>query len=274
MMIGMRRVKGEGVVAKVEQRVRRAARTCGEQGAEEGEGAQYGGFDAERDVGPPTEPARAVADADEAEGRRRRAMSVSPGARPEPRPRPGQLRRIAEKIEAETGLRVQIVGGKLVMSPTPRGKHAGVVKRVRRQLESAALPEGLDVYEVSSIGLPEDPDDYVTPDLIVLPLEWEQDENWLADPEAAALAVEVISPSEKSREIRDKADWYAVARVPVLLVVDPRKGTWTLHTRPDNGAYRDVLPGKFGESVRLPEPLDIEIATDDFPGYGAQPHEV
>ncbi|MDO0913739.1 Uma2 family endonuclease [Streptomyces sp. DT2A-34] len=201
-------------------------------------------------------------------------MSVSPGHRPEPRPRPGHLRRIAEKIEAETGLRVQIVGGKLVMSPTPRGKHAGVVKRVRRQLESAALPEGLDVYEVSSIGLPEDPDDYVTPDLIVLPLEWEEDENWLADPEDAALAVEVISPSEKSREIRDKADWYAVARVPVLLVVDPRKGTWALHTRPDNGAYRDVLPGKFGESVRLPAPLDIEIVTDDLPGYGAPPHGV
>ncbi|MET9835609.1 Uma2 family endonuclease [Streptomyces sp. NPDC006385] len=201
-------------------------------------------------------------------------MSVPPGARPEPRPHPGYLRRIAEKVEAETGLRVQIVGGKLVMSPTPRGKHAGVVKRVRRRLESAALPEGLDVYEVSSIGLPEDPDDYVTPDLIVLPQEWEEDENWLADPEDAALAVEVLSPSEKSREIRDKADWYAVARVPVLLVVDPRKGTWTLHTRPDNGAYRDVLPGKFGESVRLPGPLDIEIATDDLPGYGAQPHGV
>ncbi|KUL24501.1 hypothetical protein ADL12_37210 [Streptomyces regalis] len=184
------------------------------------------------------------------------------------------MRRIAEKIEAETGLRVQIVGGKLVTSPTPRGKHAGVVKRVRRQLESAALPEGLDVYEVSSIGLPEDPDDYVTPDLIVLPLEWEEDENWLAAPEDAALAVEVISPSEKSREIRDKADWYAVARVPVLLVIDPRKGTWTLHTRPDNGAYRDVLPGKFGESVRLPEPLAIELGTDDFPGYGASPQGV
>jgi hypothetical protein len=52
-------------------------------------------------------------------------MSVSPGAWMYPRPRPGNLREAAEKIEAATGLRVQIVGGKLVMSPTPRGKHAG-----------------------------------------------------------------------------------------------------------------------------------------------------
>ncbi|KUN80205.1 Uma2 family endonuclease [Streptomyces griseoruber] len=198
-------------------------------------------------------------------------MSVSPGAwPPHLRPRPGNLREIAEKLESATGLRVQIVGGKLVMSPTPRGKHAGVVKRLRRQLERVTLPDGLDVYEVSSIALPEDPEDYVTPDLIVLPVEWEEDDGWLAAAEDAALAVEVISQSEKSRDIRDKADWYAVARVPVLLVMDPRKGTWALHTHPDNGSYRDVLPGKFGEPVKLPEPFDIEVATDGFPVYGTR----
>ncbi|MEU4617979.1 Uma2 family endonuclease [Streptomyces umbrinus] len=193
-------------------------------------------------------------------------MAVSPY----PRPRPGNLREIAEKIENASGLRVQIVGGKLVMSPSPRGKHAGVVVRLRRQLE-AVLPEGLGAYEMSSIALPEEPDDYVTPDLIVLPIEWEEDDDWLAAPEGAVLAMEVISQSEKSREIRDKADWYAVARVPVLLVVDPRKGTWALHTRPDNGAYQDVLPGKFGESVPLPAPLGFEVATDRFPLYGDSP---
>ncbi|MFG2027566.1 Uma2 family endonuclease [Streptomyces sp. NPDC048825] len=197
-------------------------------------------------------------------------MSVSPGAWMYPRPRPGNLREIAEKIEGATGLRVQIVGGKLVMSPTPRGKHAGVVWQLRQQLDGV-LPEGLGAFEMSSIALPEDPDDYVTPDLIVLPLDWMDDDDWLAVPEDAALAVEVISSSEKSREIRDKADWYAVSRVPVLLVIDPRKGTWALHTRPDNGAYQDVRPGKFGEPVPLPAPLGFEVATDHFPVYGTSP---
>ena len=50
-----------------------------------------------------------------------------------------------------------------------------------------------------------------------------------------------------------------------------RKGTWALHTRPGNGAYQDVLPGKFGESVRLPEPLGIEIGTGGLPTYGDSP---
>ncbi|MBA4865552.1 Uma2 family endonuclease [Streptomyces sp. PSKA54] len=197
-------------------------------------------------------------------------MTVPRGSGMYPRPRPGNLREVAEKLEEATGLRVQIVGGKLVMSPTPRGKHAGVVVRLRRQL-GEALPEGLAAYEMSSIALPDDPDDYVTPDLIVLPTEWEDDDDWLADPVDVALAAEVISGSEKSREIRDKADWYAVARVAVLLVIDPRKGTWALHTRPDNGSYQDVLPGKFGEPVPLPPPLGFEVETARFPLYGAPP---
>ncbi|WSQ10205.1 Uma2 family endonuclease [Streptomyces sp. NBC_01231] len=253
-------------MAEVDRRLR--GRPCTRtdlEGERAEEAAQYGGFTAERDIGPPADPARVIK-VSEPEGRRGRIVS-----RIHPKPRSGNLREVAEKIEEATGLRVQIVGGKLVMSPTPRGKHAGVLKRLRRQLEGAVLPEGLDVYEVSSIALPGDPDDYATPDLILLPVEWEEDDDWLAPSEDAALAVEVISQSEKSREIRDKADWYAVARVPVLLVVDPRNGTWTLHTRPDNGAYQDVLPGKFGEPVRLPEPLHLEVATDGFPVYGDPP---
>ncbi|WP_186778282.1 Uma2 family endonuclease [Streptomyces salinarius] len=189
-------------------------------------------------------------------------------AGPRARPGGGKLREFAERVEELTGLRAQIVGGKLVMSPTPRGKHAGVIRRLRRHLEAAGLPDGLDAYEVSSIALPGDPDEYVTPDLVVLPTEWEEDDSWLADPQDAALAVEVISASERAREIRDKADWYAVALVPLLLVIDPRKGTWALHSQPDNGAYQEMALGKFGEAVRAPEPLDIEIATGDLPMYG------
>jgi hypothetical protein len=45
--------------------------------------------------------------------------------------RPGHLRDAAEKIEHDTGMRVQIIGGALVMSPTPRGRQAVTIARVR-----------------------------------------------------------------------------------------------------------------------------------------------
>jgi Uma2 family endonuclease len=183
------------------------------------------------------------------------------------RPRPGSLRVVAEQIEEATGLRVQILGGSLVMSPTPRGKHAGTLRRLRRLLDSNLQP-GLAAYEVTSIAMPDDLDDYATPDLIVLPVEWDDDDRWLADPRDAELVVEVISKSEKARDISQKNDWYAVAGVRTLLVLDPRHGTWALHSRPEGGGYQDVLPGKYGEAIPLPGPIGIAVATDDFPLYG------
>jgi len=257
----------EGAVAKIEQRRGRATAMCAERDAEaREEDAQYGGFDAERDVGPPVSSARAAQEP-EPEGWRSGTMSMPSVPRIHPKPRPGNLREVAEKIEEATGLRVQVLGGKLVMSPTPRGKHAKVIYLLEEMIRPK-LPRELVAMEMASIGMPDDPDDYVTPDLLVCPREFLESDDWLLDPRDIEVAVEVISQSEKSREIRDKIDWYAVAGVAALLVVDPRKGTWALRTHPDNGAYRDAFPGKFGEPVPLPDPLPFEIRTDDFPVYG------
>ncbi|MFJ4439815.1 Uma2 family endonuclease [Streptomyces sp. NPDC088923] len=187
---------------------------------------------------------------------------------PMPQPHPGNLREVAQQIEATTGLRVEIIGGSLVMSPTPRGKHAGTIRRLRVQLDPH-LPENLALYEVSSVSMPGDADDYATPDLAVLPVEWDLDDDWLLDAADVALAVEVISRSEKAKAITDKNGWYACAGVPVLLVLDPRTGRWTLHTHPENGEYRGVLHGVYGDPIELPAPLPPRVATDLLPLYGA-----
>uniref|UniRef100_A0AAU3GV59 Uma2 family endonuclease n=1 Tax=Streptomyces sp. NBC_01401 TaxID=2903854 RepID=A0AAU3GV59_9ACTN len=186
---------------------------------------------------------------------------------PSLRPRPGNLREIAAKIEEETGLRVQVIGGSLVMSPTPRGKHAGTIRRLRLQLDPG-LPAGLAAYEVTSVAMLGDLDDYATPDLVVLPEEWDDDDHWLADPVDVELAVEVISQSEKARDIAQKIDWYAVAGVRALLVLDPRHGTWAVHTRPGDGRYEDSRRGKYGEEASLPSRLALTVTTDWFPLYG------
>jgi Uma2 family endonuclease len=117
--------------------------------------------------------------------------------------------------------------------------------------------------------MPDDEDDYATPDLIVLPIDWADDDDWLADPRDVALAVEVISKSERTRGIADKTDWYAIAGVALLLAVDPRNGTWTLYSHPRDGAYQGVLHGTYGEAVPLPAPLTGELSTTDLPRYGS-----
>ncbi|HWU12344.1 MAG TPA: Uma2 family endonuclease [Streptomyces sp.] len=121
---------------------------------------------------------------------------------------------------------------------------------------------------MTSAAMPGDLDDYATPDLVVLPEAWDDDDNWLADPADVELAVEVISQSEKARDIGQKTDWYSVAGVRTLLVLDPRRGTWAMHTQPGEGRYQESRRGKCGEGVPLPPPLALTASTDSFPLYG------
>jgi Uma2 family endonuclease len=176
------------------------------------------------------------------------------------------LREVAEDVERASGMRVEIIGGAIVMSPTPRGKHFGIVVRIRRQLE-ARLPDGLVVGEVVSVRAADDEEDYATPDLMVLPLEFEESDDWLVDPDAVAFVLEVVSASNASKDTTTMPVWYAQQGVSIFLLVDPRSCTWVLHTAPRGGEYRGTLRGTFGEPVPLPAPFGFSLDTGGFPAY-------
>ncbi|MFG2519095.1 Uma2 family endonuclease [Streptomyces sp. NPDC048527] len=184
--------------------------------------------------------------------------------------RRGHLREAAEKIEQATGMRVEIVGGKLVMSPSPSGKHAGIVIDLRDAVRPGLAAEH-EAYENVSVPMPDDPDDYATPDLTIGPRAFKEADGWLLEGDAVELAVEVISPSERLKGINEKTEWYAAARVSRLLQVDPRTGTWTLFTRPAEDGYRGIIHGKYGESVPLPADLGGDLATGGLAVYGTRP---
>jgi Uma2 family endonuclease len=181
--------------------------------------------------------------------------------------RPGHLRDAAEKIEHDTGLRVQIIGGTLVMSPAPRGRRAVTIARFRDVI-APHLPAELGAWEMLSIPMPEDPDDYATPDLTVLPEAVADTDEWLFPGEEVELAVEVISKSERAKDITGKTYWYAAAHVAAVLALDPRDGTWSLYTHPRDGSYQGVLHGKYGEDIPLPTPLSCNVPTSGLPLYG------
>ncbi|MBO8188502.1 Uma2 family endonuclease [Streptomyces spirodelae] len=180
------------------------------------------------------------------------------------------LRRTAEAAEEATGLRAEIIRGVLMMSPTPRGKHAKVVNVVERQL-LPVLPDGLDAFQLASVALPHDPDDYATPDLLVCDAAFGDSDDWLAEPGSSVLAVEVVSRGSATKDTRDMVSWYAEADVPAYLVIDPRQGHWTLHTVPKGGAYQGSLRGEYGEEVPLElEGLRTKLATEGLPRYGPE----
>lgn len=183
--------------------------------------------------------------------------------------RPGHLREAAE-IEQATGMRVEIVGRKLVMSPSPSGKQIGIVIDLRDTIRPG-LSATHEAYENVSIPMPGDPDDYSIPDLTIGPRSFKDEDDWLLDADAVELAVEVISPNERLKGINEKTAWHAAARVARLLQIDPRAGTRSLFTRPGEGEYKAVLHGKYGEDVPLPEELGGGLTTTGPPLYGARP---
>jgi Uma2 family endonuclease len=178
-----------------------------------------------------------------------------------------QFRRTAEAAEKATGLRAEIIRGVLMMSPSPSGKHAGIINKLLRQL-LPFLPEHLEPFHNASLALPHDPDDYATPDLLVGDAAFEESDDWLAEPGSVEVVVEVVSKSNSTKDTREMVGWYAEAGVPAYLLIDPRRsrGTWTLYTVPHDGTYRAVRHGDFGEDIELPN-LGVKLTTGDFPRY-------
>lgn len=186
-------------------------------------------------------------------------------ATPKPE-QPKGLRRAAELLEDFEGYRTEIIGGTLMMSPTPRYKHARILNRIHDQL-LVGLPEDFEDFQVGSITSPQAGEDYATPDLVVLPSEWGESDEWLAPADLVELVVEVVSKSNPTSDTIDKVAWYANAHIPLYLLVDPRNGTWKLYATPADGRYRSCVEGDFKESIDLPQPFGFSLSTDDFKTY-------
>ncbi|MEU1780039.1 Uma2 family endonuclease [Streptomyces abikoensis] len=175
------------------------------------------------------------------------------------------LRKAAEAAEAASGLRAEIIRGVLMMSPTPRGKHAGIVNDLYDQLRPV-LPERLRPFQVASVPMPGDPDDYTTPDLLVCDAGFGDSDDWLTDPGDVELVVEVVSKGNSTKDTRDLVGWYADAGIPAYLLIDPRDGSWTLYTLPRDGEFQARRHGLYGEDVEL-SALGAKIVTEGLPRY-------
>lgn len=181
-------------------------------------------------------------------------------------PEPSSLRLVAEELDRYEGYRVEIIGGTLMMSPSPRLKHGHILTKLTVQLE-ARMPASLSSAQGESVTSPEHGEDYTIPDLIVYPESYLRSEEWAVPGHDAELAVEVVSVSNATRDTVDKVKWYAVAKVACYLLIDPRNGTWSLYTEPVDGEYRATRRGKFGDVIPLPKPIGVDLETDEFRRY-------
>ncbi|THV24294.1 Uma2 family endonuclease [Glycomyces paridis] len=176
------------------------------------------------------------------------------------------LREAWEQLETPPGYRAEMLRGEIILSPTPIDKHNRIFGSLVTRLAAKAEAEDWSVTNTQTISLPAT-DEEAVPDLIVIPQEAMDSGEWRKSAEEVLLICEITSPSTRTRDREYKLKSYALAGIPLYLIVDlyDHEGTVTVYSEPDGeGAYIEHQTVGFGRSITLPDPIGVEIDTSRF----------
>jgi Uma2 family endonuclease len=168
-----------------------------------------------------------------------------------------------EQMPVPEGIKVEIVGGIVFMSPQ-RKVHWEIIRRIVRALEDKF---GMDVQVLSDVRIDfPGPENGFCPDVAKLRDGAVEDSRGRWRFEDVEFIAEVISKGTALNDYGPKKIAYAVAEVPVFLIVDPYTGKCLLHTQPKDGDYMTETKVAFGQPVDLTStPLGLTLSTDKFP---------
>ena len=134
-----------------------------------------------------------------------------------------------EALPDEYGRRYELLDGAFVVTPAPTPAHQRATARLYKLLD-AAVPDDLEVFFAPlDAYLPTG--DILEPDVLVIDKRTIVANKVEGSP---LLAVEVLSPSSRRRDVGDKLTAYRDAGVPSYWVVDPinpRLRAWQLEDR-------------------------------------------
>lgn len=122
----------------------------------------------------------------------------------------------------EDGRRYEILDGDLYTSPSPVPLHQRVALRLGRIIQDFVEVRALGEAFIAPIDVLLGENDVVVPDLVYVSAARSQlvtDKNISGTPD---LIVEIISPSTRDRDIRDKRNIYARFGVPFYWIIDPK----------------------------------------------------
>ncbi|MFG2135730.1 Uma2 family endonuclease [Streptomyces sp. NPDC048650] len=166
---------------------------------------------------------------------------------------------LAEKLP---GYRIEIIGEELTVPPRPDGPHGDVLS----DLFVSFLPlHGAESRVIQAMGLwlPDGPEDFVVPDMAVVDADYGDHliEFNCYDPAVFRLVLEVTSANH-STDLKRKVAAYAIARIPVYVIIDRKKNRIHVLTDPFANEYRTHQVHAPGQHVTLPPSLGAEITLD------------
>jgi Uma2 family endonuclease len=167
-----------------------------------------------------------------------------------------------ETMEPIEGLRVELLDGRLVMSPPPTVGHNQAVWWLVTALFDVARRNGWALLQTTAVHI-EATRDRPQPDLVVAAPGTPQYDDHELYAHGVLLVAEVVSPSSGHDDREFKRDLYARGRVPLYLLIDPQQEekSATLFSDPHPDGYRSRTRVPFGEPITLPEPFGIVLDT-------------
>ncbi|MEV5148257.1 Uma2 family endonuclease [Streptomyces sp. NPDC052727] len=192
-------------------------------------------------------------------------MSAASVEQPFDADEPFSLTAIADEImERHPGYRVEIIGGHLLVTPSPDAPHARALTDLMIPFLAAGLHGAeTEVLQSVAIKLPTGAEDYCIPDLVVVDADIDDHfiENNAYDPVCFRLVLEVTSGNWRD-DLKTKVGAYAEAKVPVYLVVDRKHQRLHVLTEPAGNEYTNHRVHAPGETVTLPDSIGAEVALD------------
>ncbi|MGP3686817.1 Uma2 family endonuclease [Streptomyces sp. IBSNAI002] len=168
----------------------------------------------------------------------------------------------ADRLSRELpGHRVEILQGRLTVTPPADGRHARTLTRLTVAFhEAGAERAGLEFLQGIGIWLPTGADDYAVPDFSLVEADF-LDHKVVKNcyrPDVFRMILEVTS-SNWADDIGTKVESYARAGVPVYVVADRRHDEVVLHTDPRGTRYGMSKKFKRGTSLTLPDDIGVAV---------------
>jgi Uma2 family endonuclease len=164
------------------------------------------------------------------------------------------------------GHRVEILQGRLTVTPPPDGSHAlSLTWLIEAFAGAGARKAGLRYVQGIGLWLPALSDDFAIPDFSVVDADFRDahvTKNCFA-PNVFRLVVEVTS-SNWSDDLGQKVESYAEAGIPAYLIADRKHDEVLLYQDPADGKYPDPVRYKRGQAVPVPESagVTLELSVD------------
>jgi Uma2 family endonuclease len=167
-----------------------------------------------------------------------------------------------ERMEPIPGFRVELLGGRIVVSPYAGVRHQWILYRLVRELFEVADKKGWGLLTPMAVYI-EATRDRPQPDLVVASRAAPQYNDHELFAHGVPLVAEIVSPTSRHDDRGHKPLYYAQGRVPLYLLIDPEaeRPTVTLFSEPHPTGYRSRTEVPIGEKLKLPDPFGMILDT-------------